>query len=208
MGNRRADFLLWIGSDAIYTWDRRTGNEGCIRFSSAQRIPYVPGFHEIWEDSERYQQELQEMLGLRRFRLFGKRRILMAAPEDLTQIEQIALEDFIYAAVGGSLKRRRGLQLISQSELLPPPAGRYIAVTHSCRCYCVAVVEEGRVAKKELLDVNDCSREVLLRQIRDFHSSYHDNTMEVCYPQMEVNLLLDRLGAELRLADIGKAHLA
>lgn len=206
---RRADYLLWIGSDAIYTWDRRTGSEGCIRFSGPQRqwIPYVPGFHEIWEDGGRYQQELREVLELGQFRLLGKRRILMAVPEDLTQIEHIALEDFIYAAVGGSLKRRRGLQLVPQSELLPPAPGRYIAVTRSCRCYCAAVVEERKTVEKVLLDVNECSRESLLRQIRDFHSFYHDSTMEVCYPRMDVDLILDNLGAELGMGDIGKRHL-
>lgn len=206
---RRADILLWTGVEAIRIWDRRSRTGNCIRFTggSGQWIPYVPRFYDVWEDAGRYQDELRDALELSAWSLWGKRRVLLAAPEDLTAIESIALEDFVYAAVGANLKRRRGVILCSQSQLLRPPAGQYMAVTRSCRCYCVAVVQNGVVEDRALLDVNECTREVILRQIRDFHSRYHNNAMEVFYPQTEEDFFLKGMGAPVSLQTMVDTHL-
>lgn len=210
MGTRtiqRADALLWVGDSALYIWDGRDRSEGCIRLlgKEGEWFPYVPGFYDIWEDAPRYQRELRSLLG--GARLWGRRRVLLVVPEDLTQVESVALEDFVYAAMGGGLKRRGGVVFCSQSEALRAPEGRYIAVTHSCRCYCTAVVQDGAVVEKALMDVNECTREALLRQIREFHSLYRDSAMEVYFPQMEANLLLDGIGGEVSLAGIAAARL-
>ena len=178
---RKTDTFLWIGSKAIYTWDRRSDSAESVEFPGRDTpwIPYVPKFYAVWEDSDRYQEELRTALDVHRLTLWGKRRVLLAAPDDLTQIEAVALEDFIYAAMGGALKRRNGLTLCSQSEVLLPPAGCFLAVTHSCRCYSVAVVRDGEVIDKTLLDVNDCTRGMLVQQIREYHSSFPDSATEV-----------------------------
>ena len=205
---QRADALLWVGNEALHIWDARDESESCIRLLGREGdwIPYVPAFYDIWEDPERYQQELRDILG--GVRLVGRRRVLLCAPEDLTQIEAIALEDFLQAAMGGGLKRSNGVILCSQSQVLQKPGERSIAVTRSCRCYCVAVVEDGEVTEKVLLDVNECTRDVLLRQIRDFHSRYRDSAMEVCYPEVDADLLMDGVGGEISLARIAQICLA
>lgn len=204
---RRADALLWVGNEALHIWDAREESESCIRLLGREGdwIPYVPAFYDIWEDSPRYQRELGDILGSRR--LWGKRRVLVCAPEDLTAIEAIALEDFLYAAMGGGLKRRGGVVVRTQSQLLQKPGRRSIAVTRSCRCYTVAVVEDGQVAEKVMLDVNDCTRDILLRQIRDYHSRYRDSAMEVCYPQIDADLLIDGIGGEISLSRMAEIWL-
>lgn len=196
---RRADTLLWFGNEAIYIWDMRKDTESCIRLLGKDVwIPYVPKFYNIWEDSGRYQEELRNVLGSSPL---NKRRILVAAPDDLTVIESIAIEDFIYAAMGAGVKYK-GLMMYSQSQLLRPPEGRCIAMTRSCRCYCAALVQDGEVLERVLLDVNECTREELLRTVRDFHSRYHDNAIEVYYPQTEEDWLLMGLGAPVDFEQI------
>lgn len=205
---RNADALLWVGNEALHIWDARDASEGCIRLLGREGdwIPYVPAFYDIWEDAPRYQRQLRDILG--GARLWGKRRVLVCAPEDLTQIEAIALEDFLYAAMGGGLKKRNGVVVCSQSQVLQKPGERTIAVTRSCRCYCAAVVEDGEVLEKVLLDVNECSREDLLRQIREFHSRYRDSAMEARYPQIDADLLLDGIGGEVSLARMAETYLS
>lgn len=198
---RRTDTFLWIGSKAIYTWDRRSGSTESVEFPGRDTpwVPYVPKFHDVWEDGGRYQEELRTALDVHRFTLWGKRRVLVAVPDDLTQIESVALEDFLYAAMGGALKRRHGVTICSQSEVLLPTEGCFLAVTHSCRCYSVVVVRDGEVVDKTLLDVNDCTRGMLVQQIREYHRSFEDSATEVYYPKVEPDWLMEGVGAGMGL---------
>lgn len=196
---RRADTLLWFGNEAIHIWDERKKTESCIQLLGPDEwIPYVPKYYYIWEEGERYREELRGLLGTSPL---SKRRILAATPEDITVMEAAAIEDFICAALGGGV-RYGGLSLYSQSQLLCPPGSSAIAMTRSCRCYCASLVRDGEIVERLLLDVNDCTRDELLRAVRDFHSRYHDNAIEVYYPQTEEDWLLMGLGAPVEFEGI------
>lgn len=200
----KPDTLLWFGTEGLYAGDSRDGAESCIPLLGGDAwIPYVPKFYDVWENGAHYQEELRGLLGRTPLR---KRRVLVAAPDDLTAIETIAIEDFIYAALGGSVKYK-GLLLRSHSQMLGSREDRYIAVTRSCRCYCAALVQNGEVAEKALMDVNDCTRDALIRAVRDFHSRCHDNSIEVRYPQMEEDWLLMGLGAAVEFGQMMDRYL-
>ena len=103
---QKADVFIWTGEDALRIWDRRRGQEQEIPFDHGQKVPYVPRFHLLWEDPKHYQEALRRALGR------GKKRILLAAPDDATFIERTALEDFICVSLGRRL-RRGGLTICS-----------------------------------------------------------------------------------------------
>jgi len=125
----RADAVLWVGTEAVYVWDKRAGVEAGIPFTgdALRDIPYVPKLHELWEDAPHYQEALRDIVGGGFFR---KKRILVAVPQDATTVEVTALEDFVRAALGASLKRG-GLWLYPQSIVLRGGAGTYVALNRS-----------------------------------------------------------------------------
>ena len=47
---RRADAVLWVGTEAVYVWDKRAGVEAGIPFTgdALRDIPYVPKLHDLW----------------------------------------------------------------------------------------------------------------------------------------------------------------
>lgn len=193
MGRRKLlarDTFLWIGNEAIHVWDQRNAQVGYIPFinGSAGEIPYVPKFHSVWEDSPHYQEELRGLLGKRR------RRVLLAVPEDATAIERTALEDFVHAAIGDRLKRLEGLAVCTQSQVLRASSGTFIALTSSCRCCCVALVRDGEVQAKTLLDAAESSRTDLFVPIRDYRSKHPSGMLDIYYPQTEENQILAGLG--------------
>ena len=76
---RRADAVLWVGTEAVYVWDKRAGVEAGIPFTgdALRDIPYVPKLHDLWEDAPHYQEALRDIVGGGFFR---KKRILVAVP--------------------------------------------------------------------------------------------------------------------------------
>lgn len=184
---QRSDIFIWIGEDAMHVWDRRRDEESEIPFVllKSQKIPYVPQFHILWEDPAYYQSELRDALGR------GKHRVLLAIPEDVTAVERIALEDFIYAALERRLKRN-GLLVCSHSVVLGED--RYIAVTRTCRCYCVALVEDGEVSESRLLDAHKSERSTLDWEVRDYRRASGDHELPVYYPETEEDWTLMGLG--------------
>lgn len=194
---QRADVLIWTGAEALYIWDRRRKERRDIPFSEgdSQNIPYVPKFHVLWEKPKHYQSELRKLVGWR------KCRVLLAVPEDISFIEKIALEDFIYSALGTRLKRR-GLASCSHSLTLGKPTETYIAATRTCRCYCIALVQEGKVTDSELLDAYRLDRFALDGIVRDFQDIAHDRDLRVYYPETEEDWALMGLGKNVSFAKI------
>jgi len=190
---QRADIFIWTGEDGLHIWDRRRGEEKSISFDSGWKVPYVPRFHVLWEEPQHYQQALRQALGR------GKKRILMAVPDDATFIERTALEDFVYASLGRRLKRR-GLTVCSHSVSLGK--GQYIAATRTCRCYCVALVTDGVVTNSQLLDAHRSERGALEREIQDFREEAGEPGLRVYYPETEEDWTLMGLGKNVSFARI------
>lgn len=201
---RRADAVLWVGSEAIYVWDRRAGVEAGIPLAgdAPEEIPYVPKLHELWEDAPRYQEALREIVGGGFFR---KKRVLVAVPQDATTVEVTALEDFVRAAMGGALKRG-GLCLFPQSVALHGGTGTYVALNRSCRCYSVALVRDGEVADEVFMDVQTTSRSGLLSEVRGFRSRTGQMALEIYYPQTEEDRTLTGLGAPVGFSGIATGN--
>lgn len=196
----RADAVLWVGTEAVYVWDKRAGVEAGIPFTgdALRDIPYVPKLHDLWEDAPHYQEALRDIVGGGFFR---KKRILVAVPQDATTVEVTALEDFVRAALGASLKRG-GLWLYPQSIVLRGGAGTYVALNRSCRCYSVALVRDGEVAEEVLLDAQTTSRSAVLSEIRAFRGRTGQMALEICYPLMEEDRTIVGLGAPVAFAGI------
>lgn len=190
---QRADVFIWTGEDALRIWDRRRDQEKTIPFDTGCKVPYVPRFHALWEEPKYYQEELCKALGR------GKKRILLAVPDDATFIERTALEDFVYASLGRRL-RRRGLCICSHSVSLGKPTGQYIAATRTCRCYCVALVTDGAVTNSQLLDAHRSERGALEREIYDFRDEAGKPELKVYYPETEEDWTLMGLGKNVSFA--------
>ena len=184
---QRADVFIWTGEDGLHIWDRRREQEKSISFDTGWKVPYVPRFHVLWEEPKHYQEELRRALGR------GKKRVLMAVPDDATFIERTALEDFICASLGRRLKRR-GLTICSHSVSLGKPTGQYIAATRTCRCYCVSLVTDGVVTDSQLLDAHRSERGALEREIYDFREQAGEQGLKVYYPETEEDWTLMGLG--------------
>ena len=184
---QRADVFIWTGEDGLHIWDRRREQEKSISFDTGWKVPYVPRFHVLWEEPKHYQEELRRALGR------GKKRVLLAVPDDATFIERTALEDFICASLGRRLKRR-GLTICSHSVSLGKPTGQYIAATRTCRCYCVALVTDGVVTDSQLLDAHRSERGALEREIYDFREEAGEPGLKVYYPETEEDWTLMGLG--------------
>lgn len=197
---RRADAVLWVGTEAVYVWDKRAGVEAGIPFAgdALRDIPYVPKLHDLWEDPPRYQEALRDIVGGGFFR---KKRILVAVPQDATTVEVTALEDFVRAALGAALKRG-GLWLYPQSIVLHGGTGTYVALNRSCRCYSVALVRDGEVAGEVLLDAQTASRNAVLSEIRAFRGRTGQMALEIYYPLMEEDRTLVGLGAPVAFSGI------
>lgn len=193
-----ADVLIWVGGDALLIWDRRRKQEKKVPFSleDTQKIPYIPKFHILWENPAYYQTELRKALGR------GKFRILLSVPEDVTFIEKTALEDFIYAAMGRRLKRRRGLAVCSHSVLLGRPKGQYIAATRTCRCYCIALVKDGEIIDSELIDAFRSDRGALDWSVHDLAVKAKSSRLKVYYPESEEDWTLINLGVNVPFSRI------
>ena len=192
---QKADVFIWTGEDALRIWDRRRGQEQEIPFDHGQKVPYVPRFHLLWEDPKHYQEALRRALGR------GKKRILLAAPDDATFIERTALEDFICVSLGRRL-RRGGLTICSHSVSLGKPSGQYIAATRTARCYCVALVKDGAVVDSQLLDAHRSERGALEWEIRDFRDQAGEPGLKVRYPETEEDWTLMGLGKSVSFARI------
>lgn len=192
---QKADVFIWTGEDALRIWDRRRDEEKSIAFDTGWKVPYVPRFHVLWEDPEHYQRELRKALGR------GKKRILLAVPDDATFIERTALEDFVRASLGRRLKKR-GLTICSHSASLGKPTGQYIAATRTCRCYCVALVTDGAVTSSQLLDAHRSERGALEREIYDFRDEVGEMGLKVYYPDTEEDWTLMGLGKSVPFARI------
>lgn len=197
---QRADVFIWTGEDGLHIWDRRREQEKSISFDTGWKVPYVPRFHVLWEEPKHYQEELRRALGR------GKKRVLLAVPDDATFIERTALEDFICASLGRRLKRR-GLTICSHSVSLGKPLGQYIAATRTCRCYCVALVTDGVVTDSQLLDAHRSERGALEREIYDFRAEAGAPDLKVYYPETEEDWTLMGLGKNVsfvRMATMDK----
>ncbi|MCI8478807.1 MAG: hypothetical protein HFE97_10825 [Oscillospiraceae bacterium] len=176
---RCADYVLWIGTDAIYVWNKKEGKQDRIPFSPPEEIPYVPNFHTLWEDTKA--REVPYMTALTRL-LGGRLRakmscILLAAPDDITWIERRALEDFALMAGAGAVNKR--LFFCPQSVALRPPEEQFLAITWSCRCFTLCLVREGAVEKTYWLPLSQTSREALHSAVKRLES------LPVYYPQIE-----------------------
>lgn len=195
---QRANVFIWVGGDGLRIWDKRKKQERVIPFDmeDALNIPYVPRFHTLWERPKYYQTELRKILGI------SRRRVLMAVPEDVTFVERTALEDFIHAALGHRLRRRRGLMVCPHSVALGRPKGQYIAVSRTCRCYCVALVKDGEMTDFELLDAYRADRFALDGIVRDFRAQAHDSGLKVYYPETEEDWAMMALGKNVPFAKI------
>lgn len=190
---QKADVFIWTGEDALRIWDRRREEEKSIAFDTGWKVPYVPRFHVLWEEPKHYQDALRKALGR------GKKRILLAVPDDATFIERTALEDFVCASLGRRLKKR-GLTICSHSVSLGK--GQYIAATRTCRCYCVALVKEGVVTSSQLLDAHRSERGALEREIYDFRDEAGELGLKVYYPETEEDWTLMGLGKSISFAQM------
>ena len=198
---QKADVFIWVGEDALLIWNRRREQEQRLSLDIGQKIPYVPHFHVLWEDPKHYQTELRKLLGR------GKKRVLLAVPDDTTFIERTALEDFIRASLGARLKRK-GLTTCSHSVSLGRPDNQYIAATRTCRCYCIALVKNGEVVDSQLLDAHRSERNALEWEIRDFRNQANEPGLRVYYPETEEDWTLMGLGKNVsfqRIATMDKA---
>ena len=192
---KRADIFIWVSMDALRIWKRKGKEEKGIPFQPEkdQKIPYVPKFHCLWEDPKRYSEELRKAVGR------GKFRVLLALPEDVTFIETTALVEFVMQALGRRLKRRRGLSACPQSVCLGPSDETFIAVTRTCRCYCVARVQDGEIADSQLLDAHSGGRNELDRTVRDF--TIRDG-LPVYYPEDDEDWALIAVGKNVPFSRI------
>ncbi|MDE7246095.1 MAG: hypothetical protein K2O18_19270 [Oscillospiraceae bacterium] len=194
----RADIFIWVGMEALQIWDRRREVEKGIPFllKRDQKIPYVPKFHCLWEDPDHYSQELRKAVGR------GKLRVLLAVPEDATYIETTALVEFVAQAFGRQLKKRRGLVSCSQSVSLGKPDEHFIAITRTCRCYCVARVKDGKIADSQLLDAHGGGRNANTVEfaVRDFSAAAA--SMPVYYPESDEDWALMSAGKNVPFSRI------
>lgn len=187
---KKTDYFLWIGNEAIYIWDRKKKHKERISYleSNLEQFPFIPKFHNIWENIGYYKDGLGKIMG-RNF--FNSCRILVAVPEDLSGIEKRALEDCIYMAAGGRINRSSGLWLCSHSLTLHTSAEDYIAVTESCRSVCVALVRNGGVEQRVFVGRNSFagknmeSCEIYSQEIERFRRKYDCESLDIYQPYME-----------------------
>ena len=189
---QRANVFIWVGDDMLRIWDRRREQETDIPFDVGQHVPYVPHFHVLWEEPKHYQSALRGALG------WGKKRVLIAVPDDASFIERTALEDFVCASLRRRLKRK-GLMLCSHSASLGK--GQYIAATRTCRCYCVALVKSGEVQDSRLLDVHRSERGALEWEIKSFRDEAGAE-LKVYYPETEEDWALMGVGKNVSFTRI------
>ena len=135
---KRANHAVWIGSEAIYVWHKKDASVERVELPPAGPVPYVPRFQGVWEEASQkaFQSQLTSALGGLRIRMSD---ILVAIPDDATWIETRALQDFFLMSGSGAPDKK--LFFYSQSVLLGPSEHSFIAVTWSCRCFSVCLIQ-------------------------------------------------------------------
>ncbi len=186
------DYLLWIGNDSIYIWNRKENREEHIDLSSEENIPYIPKFHTIWDGTYSFD-ALKRALGGNPW--IHIKRVIMAAPDDITRIEKQALWEFALMAGMG-----RKLALCSQSLLLNPLAARYISVTWSCRCFSICLVNDGAIVRKTYVNIFNAQKG-LIDGIKKIDSG---ENLPVFFPQIEPPPFPLKIGAGLALDRIAE----
>lgn len=183
------DCILWIGNDAIHIWKQKENATGIIPLEPFMDIPHIPKFHAVW-DGANYSQKLNRAMGgVLRIRIS---RILMAIPDDATLIEKQALTE--YAIRAGFAASGKRFALCSQSLILNPLAEEYIAVTWTCRCICISLVNSCAAEKRVWLDISQSAE--LASEIAEL-SLYKE--LPVYYPQIEPPPFPLKIGVGLSL---------
>lgn len=164
---KRANHAVWIGSEAIYVWHKKDASVERVELPPAGPVPYVPRFQGVWEEASQkaFQSQLTSALGGRlRIRMSD---ILVAIPDDATWIETRALQDFFLMSGSGAPDKK--LFFYSQSVLLGPSEHSFIAVTWSCRCFSVCLIQNGTVQNRIHLAAGHCKPEDLDTAIRSIN---------------------------------------
>lgn len=187
------DYLLWIGNDSIYIWNRKENKEERIDLSPAENIPYIPKFHTVWDETYSFD-TINRALGGNPW--IHIKRVMMAVPDDITRIERQALTEFaLMAGIG------RKLALCSQSLLLSPLAARYISITWSCRCFSICLVNNGIPVKKSWVGISNAQSD-LIAEIKNIDSG---ENLPVFYPQIEEPPFPIKIGDGLSLERLAKS---
>lgn len=181
------EYLLWIGNNSIYIWNKKENKEERIDLTLSEKIPYVPKFHAVWEETY-YCDKLNRAFGGTPW--IHRKRIIMAVPDDITWIEKRALIEFAIRAGAG-----KKLTLYPQSLLLNPLAERYIAVTWSCRCLSICLIKDGIAEKKDWLAISS-TWEDFISKIGSI--GFYDD-VPTFYPQIEPPPFLFKIGTGLSL---------
>lgn len=187
------DYFLWIGNNAIHIWSQKERSAQQVVFHPKESIPYVPKFHAVWEGTD-CPDQLRRMIG-GKFRA-RMSRILMAVPDDISCIEEKALEEFAMFA-RSSMSEKKFL-MVPQALILEPALEKYIAITWSCRCFSVSLVQNKAVIKKNWTDISS-NQENLLSEVKKICP--YEN-LPVIYPQIDTSPFPLAFGKGIPLEDI------